>query len=374
MIGLDTGHLVYNYGTKLQAYAMQKLLSQNGDKVEIIQWHRRDFKVLNGLFGIARKINKTVHNYGCKYWLDIYRRYSAIDRFDKKYNIHKFYGTYQDMQSNMNIYDCVFCGSDQAWLPGNIVKHWYTLEYCGDRIFKAAYAPSFGIEHIEREFVPQYRSYLSRFDALSVRELSGQTIIQDLIGKKIPVVLDPTLLLDRKEWDVLKSEHTLTLPFDESYIFCYFLGSNMEHRNIVKKFGEDLHIKIVNLAHFSGFCEADVGFSSLDLYDVSPQDFIFLIANAMYVCTDSFHCTAFSIQYHKNFTVFQRFNNQDQVSTNSRLYSLLGQLGLEDRIISDKSNIELKDVDYTRVEKSLLLLRENSMKYLKETLKGKRNV
>ena len=238
MIGLDTGHLVYNYGTKLQAYAMQSLLSQDGKNVEIIQWHQRDVKLLNGLFGIVRKINKIRHNYGYKHWWSIYKRYSAIDRFDKKYNIHKFYGTYQDMQQNVKIYNSVFCGSDQAWLPENIIKHWYTLEYCDENIFKAAYAPSFGIDHIEEEFQAQYQSFLSRFDALSVREKSGQKIIQDLIGEKVPVVLDPTLLLDRKDWDVLKDESKVDLPFEGNYIFCYFLGTNKEHRKKVEKFSE----------------------------------------------------------------------------------------------------------------------------------------
>ena len=120
MIGLDTGHLVYNYGTKLQAYAMQKLLSQKGEKVEIIQWHQKDFKVLNGITDSIKKLKKIKNNYGFKYWKSINERYKVLDEFNDKYNIHKFYGTFEQMKDFTQIYDKIFCGSDQAWLPVNV--------------------------------------------------------------------------------------------------------------------------------------------------------------------------------------------------------------------------------------------------------------
>ncbi len=374
MIGLDTGHLVYNYGTKLQAYAMQTLLSRTGENVEIIQWHQKDFKILNGLADFARSARKIHANYSWKYWKLIFSRYKALDQFNKKFNIHKFYGTFEDMQINARIYDSVFCGSDQAWLPGNVENHWYTLEYFPDDTFKAAYAPSFGIEHIEDNIKDQYRYFLTRFNAISVRELSGQKIIQDLTGKRVPVVLDPTLLLVKSDWDKLKKEHTVKLPFHGEYIFCYFLGTNQQHRDSVKKLSQIMGKKIVNLAHFSGYCQADTSFADLDLYKVTPQDFIYLIENAAYVCTDSFHCTAFSIQYHKNFTVYQRFKRQDAASTNTRLYSLLSQLKLQDRIVLNDQNVNFKDVDYTLTDEILQILREDSEKYLMCALRKESNV
>ncbi len=374
MIGLDTGHLVYNYGTKLQAYAMQTLLSRTGESVEIIQWHQKDFKILNGLADFARSARRIQANYGWKYWKLIFSRYKALDQFNKKFHIHKFYGTFEDMQRNMKIYDSVFCGSDQAWLPGNVKHHWYTLEYCPDASFKAAYAPSFGIENIEEELKEQYRDFLMRFNALSVREISGQKIIQDLTGRQVPVVLDPTLLLCKDDWDGLKNEHTVQMPFQGEYIFCYFLGGNKQHRDSVKKLSQVMKKKIVNLAHFSGYCQADTDFADLDLYQVSPQDFIYLIENAAYVCTDSFHCTAFSIQYHKNFTVYQRFKSQDGASTNTRLFSLLGQLKLQNRIVSDDQNVNFEDIDYRITDEILETLRKDSEKYLMSALRKESNV
>lgn len=374
MIGLDTGHLVYNYGTKLQAFAMQTLLSQNGEDVEIIQWHQKNFMFLNELADFVKKTKKIKNNYEKKYWKLINERYSVLDQFNNKFNIHKFYGNFEKMKKSMQIYNKVFCGSDQAWLPGNVEKHWYTLEFCNDSIFKGAYAPSFGVGNIEDKYKEQYKSFLSRMDAISVREISGQTIIRELLGKEVPVVLDPTLLMTKTDWDKLKKESTIEKPFDGEYVFCYFLGKNKEHRDAVKKIAKDKNLKIVNLAHFSGYCEADVDFADKDLYKVSPQDFIYLIENAKYICTDSFHCTAFSIQYHKDFTVFHRFKSTDTGSTNTRLHSLLGQLGLKNCIALDGEEVKISEINYESVDEILNSLRKKSDTYMQSALRGEKNV
>lgn len=374
MIGLNTGHLVYNYGTKLQAYAMQTLLSQSGERVEIIQWHNKNFGVLNSVSDNVKMLKRIKSKYDRKYWRDVYARYETLNEFNKKFNIHKFYGTLDDMQRNTAIYDLVFCGSDQAWLPGNIDHHWYTLEICADSVFKAAYAPSFGIESIPFEYKNKYQSFLSKLDAISVREVSGQKIVKEMIGKSVPVVLDPTLLLSRDDWNELKKEHSFDTICKDGYVFCYFLGNNKQHRDAVKELAEKTSRKIVNLAHFSGYCEADVDFADIDLYKVSPQDFIYLIDNADYVCTDSFHCTAFSIQYHKNFTVFHRFKSTDLESTNTRLYSLLGQLGLQGRIASDGQPAIFDDINFDVVDEALMVLRQTSSEFLNNALSRKGNV
>ena len=123
---------------------------------------------------------------------------------------------------------------------------------------------------------------------------------------------------------------------------------------------------------FLVFCEADVDFADENLYAVSPQDFIALIANADYVCTDSFHCTAFSIQYEKNFTVFHRFEKKDKNSTNTRLYSLLEQLDLGTRIIDDGQDIIPNAVDYSICNSLLKKQRVISSEYLQEALSARK--
>ena len=333
-------------------------------------------KLFNGILRILEfyKILKKMHSgYGLRinYWLKVKKRYKCFDQFNKKFHIRKYYGTLEDMRDYVKKYSHVFCGSDQAWLPQNVEKHWYTLEYCNTRQIRAAYAPSFGVDKIEDRYQEAYRSFLSKFDYLSVREISGQSIIEKLIQKSVPVVLDPTLLLTRENWDVLRSESTIKIP-NEAYCFCYFLGENRVHREAVLRLKEQQGIQIVNLQHFSGYCEADEEFADLNLYAVTPQDFIELIANAEYVCTDSFHCTAFSIQYQKQFTVFQRFSDGDKHSTNTRLYSLLSQLKLSSCIYENKDDISQEKIDYNQCDAILNKLRKVSNTYLQEALSARK--
>ena len=374
MIGLDTGHLVYNYGTKLQAYAMQKLLERNGDHVEIIQWHTKNFGLLNGIAVVLKDISKIKRTFGLKVWLwpKVFARYRALNSFNIKFHIHKYYGSFEYMNNATKAYDKVFCGSDQAWLPGNIKNKWYTLEFCEGPIYKAAYAPSFGIDKIDNNLREDYISFLSRFDAISVREISGQQIVSDLIGKVVPVVLDPTLLLGRADWDELRKESSAKI--NEPYVFCYLLGHNAQHREAIKKYAEVTGLKIVNIQHFAGYCAADEKFGDYNLYKITPQDFINLISRAAYVCTDSFHCTAFSMQYHKNFSVFHRFKKTDKASTNTRIYSILEQVGLESRIVPDGQEVEVESIDYDAVDNKLAVLRRSSSEYLDNCLGGNRNV
>lgn len=373
MIGLDTGHLVYNYGTKLQAYAMQTLLEQNGERCEIIQWHKRNFGIFNRVVDQYKVLKKIYLGFGkrMKYWPKVMERYKKFDDFNSKFHIHKYYGDLDEMKECVSKYSHVFCGSDQAWLPSNVEKHWYTLEFCNSNQVRAAYAPSFGVDRIEDSKLNAYKQFLSLFDYLSVREISGQKIIKKILEKDVPVVLAPTLLLERNYWDRLLKEATVCIP-KQPYCFCYFLGNNKKHRESVKHLSQHKDYKIVNLQHFSGFCEADVDFADENLYAVSPQDFIALIANADYVCTDSFHCTAFSIQYEKNFTVFHRFEKKDKNSTNTRLYSLLEQLNLGTRIIDDGQDIIPNAVDYSICNNLLEKQRVISSEYLQEALRARK--
>lgn len=209
---------------------------------------------------------------------------------------------------------------------------------------------------------------------LAVSLIQGVQLTQSAffpILQTIGLVLDPTLLLERNYWDRLLKEATVCIP-KQPYCFCYFLGNNKKHRESVKHLSQHKDYKIVNLQHFSGFCEADVDFADENLYAVSPQDFIALIANADYVCTDSFHCTAFSIQYEKNFTVFHRFEKKDKNSTNTRLYSLLEQLNLGTRIIDDGQDIIPNAVDYSICNNLLEKQRVISSEYLQEALRARK--
>lgn len=188
-------------------------------------------------------------------------------------------------------YDAVICGSDQIWLPVHIQQQYYTLSFVPKGTRRIAYAPSFGINSVEKADESLYKSAINGFDSLSCREMSGCDIIKNLTNKEAQLVLDPTLMVDKKIWDKMSGS---TPKVDGEYIFCYFLGKNPEHRKKVRKLAEKTGLKVVCLPYIDGYTESDNGYADLALYDIAPDGFVNLIKNAKYVCTDSFHSSVFS--------------------------------------------------------------------------------
>ena len=369
-IGLDTGHRVINYGTKLQAYAMQNLIEQYGYDVEIVQFNKKYMKLplvpsLKNTLQTAKIYKK---NSGLIHYM--IKRNSSINSFDKKLHIRKIYGDYKSRTKEVAGYKAMFCGSDQAWLPVNVANHQFTLEYAPEGIIRASYAPSFGVSSIPEDMKEAYREFLGKMDYLSIRELDGKQLIKDITGMDIPRVLDPTILIGVDFWNKVVDE-SLANKYDK-YIFCYFLGDTKDHRQAVKKLSKKTGYKIINLPHFIKYNDADKDFADINLYKVTPEQFLGLIKNTAMVCSDSFHCTAFSIQFHKEFVAFERFKKSDKESTNGRLYTLLQELDLGYRMYPSCSIEEYvgKTIDYTICEEKLTAQKMESRNYMDNVFRG----
>lgn len=213
--------------------------------------------------------------------------------------------------------------------------------------------------------------FLKKIKHIGVREESGQKLVKKIADRNVPVVCDPTLLFDGDEWMDIQQEEAI---IKEPYIFCYFLGNNPPHREFAKKLRAATGCKIVALTHLDEFVKCDEDYADEKPYDVDPADFLNLIRNASYVCTDSFHCSVFSILYKKDFFTFRRFARQTKQSTNSRLDTLFNLSGITGKIKTGDENINecLKEkVDYERVHKNLEKIREESYIYLKKALEDK---
>ena len=120
--------------------------------------------------------------------------------------------------------------------------------------------------------------------------------------------------------------------YNEPYIFCYFLGNNPPHRKFVKRLSEKTGYKIVALIHLDEYVKSDENFADISPFDVDPSDFLNLIKNASFVCTDSFHCSVFSMLYKRIFFTFRRYSRQTKSSTNTRLDTLFSLAGITDGI------------------------------------------
>ena len=374
MIGLLTPYSVNNYGTKLQAFAVQKIFEKYDD-VEIINYspsiigrviRKLEKKILLKKYSDT----KVVSSNGEVPVTKLRERSDAISSFNSKLKISKHICGFDKLRKYSLRYKTVVCGSDQIWNPVNLPEHIYMLEFVPIEVKAVAFAPSFGISDLPHSLKSIYRKKLKRFDSLSVRELSGCQIVRGLGFYNVCHLLDPTLILNEDIWKDLCCEYKTT--FKSPYIFCYFLGSHDYGRNAAKELQRKTGYSIVNIQHFKGYVSADENFADYNLYDVSPENFIFLIKNAAYICTDSFHGTAFSIIFEKNFFCFKRHKTVDKGNTNDRLYSILEILGLEDRLIDNLDSLVKKlgePIKYEYVKATLSEYRNKAEEYISNSLK-----
>lgn len=379
-IGLCVCYDTKNYGSQLQVLATQKAVEELGYDYEIIRYKKKlSFTFLiqtlprffNPYFVSGKKKGymkrKAIAKYPqIKAKVDI--RNKRFGDFVKKYftKLSKPYEGYNALKEGSKNYLAVLTGSDQLWLPNNLGSHFFTQEFVADSVGKIAYATSFGVSQIPWYQKIRTAKYLKRFDFLSSRELNGSLIIKELTGIEALTVCDPTLLFSGEKWRELIPERKVV---DKPYIFCYFLGVNQTHREEAIKLSNEKNLPIVSVPFLDNFVESDRDFGDIQMFDMDAADFVNLIRNAEYICTDSFHGTVFSILNHKKFVTFSRFSDENKQSRNSRIVSLFSQLGLEERhCIGDVLSVIDNEIDYISVEEKISEIRNKSMEYLTQSL------
>ena len=256
-------------------------------------------------------------------------------------------------------YDAVVCGSDQVWNPDITGRDLsYFLDFCGLETDRISYAPSFGVESLPQTFGEAAKKELLRFSHISVREEAGQNIIRELTGREAQLVIDPTLLLDSQEWTTYEKAHPSAKG---EYILFYTVRTANDTlwrycRNLAKK----CNLKILriggNIITKKTKNENGVEY----ICDASPEEWLYLVHNAKYVVTNSFHGTAFAINYRKDF--FVEFSSL----TNSRLSQIVNMLGLEAQIVKGEEAVLPLKTDYSHTEKVLPQLRMESLRFLQQ--------
>ena len=386
-VGIVSCYFKDNYGSMLQAYATKKILDKNEIPNETINIkYNKDFKngkrkyylsqitnfkfIKNKLGMVKLKIDKKLNKQLGK---NIAIRTQKYKEFRKEFNLSRYNNTFKDLTNQAKeLYSDVIVGSDQLWLPVNVVADYYTLNWVPDEINKISYSTSFGFSSIPNKYVELYRNFLNRINYLSTREESGVQIIKDIVARDAKLVCDPTILLTKDEWH---EESSKERKYDEKYILCYFLGNNIEHRKFAERLRKKTGYKIVSLNHADEYVKYSDEFCDYAPFDIGPREWISLIENAEYVCTDSFHGTVFSILFNKMFFDFRRHNNKSKVSTNSRIDSLLDVAGIsKERILVGNEDIDkvlTYKIDYNKVNENINKFREDSQKWLFDSISWK---
>lgn len=368
-VGIITYHNINNYGTMLQAYALQHIIEKLNCDVEIIDYTLKD-KQLNKF----QKIKKYLLLFA-KNPTRIFRLiYNFLNRKKIKLQNDKFYEFYKEyIKLSLNCsslgelerlkdkYDIYLVGSDQTWNPYlAISSDAYLLAFVSNDKVKASYAPSVGVSYISEEKKQHMKEYLKTFDYLSCRDLKGKEIIEDMLGREVKLVVDPTLLITKEQW--LQQSKEIDVP--KEYILCYSLGANNACRNCADNLGKQKNIPVLHIYTNSRSAMSN----RHTIYDVGPLEFIYLINNAKYVCTDSFHATIFSINFEKQFFTFCK-HKEVEGSENQRLKDILTEFDLKERLILDENKYELPtDIDFKEVAQKLEIKRNDSLEYLKNIL------
>ena len=378
-VGIVSCYFKNNYGSMLQAYATKKILDNNNipnetinidNNIDFKKGKRKyyasqlfNFKFIKSKFGMIKlKLDKKIVKDLGK---NISIRDSKYKEFRKEFNLSISCPDYKSLSEMAEAkYSDVIVGSDQLWLPVNVVSDYYTLNWVPDNINKISYATSFGISKIPDKYTDEYKKFLSRINYLSVREESGKKIC-DEYGISSKVVCDPTILLTKEEWE---QEAVQERIIPDKYILCYFLGSNIEHRKFAEKLKEKTGYKIVSLNHADEYVKYSDTFADITPYDIGPREWINLIKNAEYVCTDSFHGTVFSLLFNKTFFDFRRYSESNKMSTNSRIDSLLDLAGVDkNRILTGNEDVDTVikyKINYSKVNKNIDKIRQESKKWL----------
>lgn len=364
-IGIVTTHNTNNYGAVLQTYALQEVASRYGD-VKIINYDNRHisnsfdlirFKPsVHGLLGMGKDI--------CR----LLPRRRVINKFmefiNVKLNVTRACSTEELVKGAAGVFDCYIAGSDQIWNPACISGNGcldpvYFLGFSPEGARKVSYASSLGSYIFSDQEKLKIKEYLSDFSVVSVRERGAQLLLQEVLGREVNHVLDPTLLLSKDEW--LKG---FGLPAQarrkEKYILLYTVPKVSLVRSVVESLSKRIGLKVVTI---------DQGLSAgahVDehIRDAGPLDFIRLFSEAEFVITDSFHGVCFSLNFGKPFVAVSpgKYAN--------RIESLLSLVGLESRLVksvADLVNFRI-DVDFKEAHEKLLTARRASINVLSTAL------
>jgi len=377
-VGLMTCY-VNNYGACLQAFALQQAIKRCGNDCEIIRYTpyadlARQFNIKQVSQPMAVRIKRTIRHpiQLCMRRIDRKKQLIRNVKFEsfRKENLvfaDRLYESWDELRSDPPEYDAFVCGSDQIWNP--VIHHSmnvgpYFLDFAPDSKRTVAYAPSIGVEVVPEECKADMKRLIDRLDAVSVRELHGAELIKDISGRDARVVLDPTLLFDGEWW----SKAAKPVQVRKPYILCYLFNENKSTYDYVQRIKKKTGYEVVTLP----FAFSDIYSKNKKIYDAGPAEFLYLIKNAEFIITDSFHATAFSINFNKDFVCLFRNTHTEKNNMNSRITSILSLSGLENRIISDPDveNDIPPSIEYSEVNKRMNDRRESDLSFLNNSLSG----
>lgn len=363
-----------NYGAVLQIYALKKILESMDLSVDVIDFIPEElsspysvninYKYYIKTKGLKTTINATLGKL-LNYKKNSFRK-KNFNLFRKEYLslTNKQYRTSGELHNDklLKNYDFYFVGSDQVWNP-DFFEHTgdsYFLGFANPNSIKIAYAASIAktLSEVEKNF---FEINLKNIDSISVRELSAKEELEQLTDQKVEVTLDPTLLHDKSFWNELIKDNVKNT---EDFILVYDLVKDERTTKLSNHLAKTLNAKIIS---FSGPDNFDPKYWKSSFAGEHPSTMLELIDKSKFVVTSSFHGTAFSIIFKKN------FYSITHPTRGSRMIDFLKMLQLEERLIYDVEEIpnfdsNLINVDYSIADQILIEKQSKAIDFIKESI------
>jgi len=364
-IGILTFHRALNYGAALQMYALSKVLSKKGHQVYIIDYRNEHIEKAYKSFPFNVFLERRNVIKSFKKFTNRVFSISILQR--KRKHFDDFIASYLKVDekasySNADIskdYDLYIVGSDQVWnfsITGGVDETYFLHFPKNGNAVKASYAAS--LEKSNHKFIAEnkkrYADLLSNLDLISVRENEVNDLIRPITDKKVVTVLDPTLLLSQKDYDLILEKPKA----EKGYVLVYHLSANTELLLSASKIANEKGLDIIEIhARTKPFLN-----KGKHKQDLSPQEFLGYMKFADFIVTSSFHGTCFSIIFNRPFYVMSK-------SPSDRQKNLLRSLGLDDRMISTHTQVRTENIiDFTNPNVKLQALVDHSFLFIDEML------
>lgn len=376
-VAITTWHHGENAGTFFQCFGLYSYLKERGHDVKVLDYkYTPGDSLKRGFYYYASQLIPLIRRR-----LKVMRqnKKDAVSRIpfaeairQQRIRVNKIWQLIQltrtvqtdkDFEEINNYFDAFVVGSDQVW-NATMLNRRYLLDYVKLGKLKVAYGPSVGVGTVLPAQRKAYKRYVASFDHVAVRE----KLLCDILNEELPELnarhlLDPSMLYPREEY--LKMARMPEGIKPESYVLCYFTPNAPEQEQMIRAYAEERGLKLVVMAMF--------GYSwtikNADIVCADQTEFLGLIANAAAVFTSSFHCTIFSILFHRNLFVLERKKISNSGNINQRYSEQLQTYNIMHRYIRYGQGLDenaLRPIDYNKVEEIFQQRLKDSKDFLNE--------
>ena len=372
-IGIITVHRLPNWGSALQGYALQKVVESLGFVCECINysypnhWHEERGSWKRRIPPLKTRILRILG-------LRAPSLQQLVDKFvDSEIKESREYNTFDDIHNDSPEYDIYMSGSDQIWNWKTMCADpTYLLDFAPKDKLKIAYSSSFSVNYIPENLKGMYAKCLSEYKSLSVRESNGSRIIKELIGKDAPVVLDPTLLLNNKQWRELASKARWKQGMPEKYILSYMLGYTFNPKPamtaLLHRLQKRYQCPVIMLGSPNDMFDGEI-FQMSKSQGIGVYEFLWLVSHASVVASSSFHGSAFAVNMGVPLlALVEKVDQEDD-----RIPSFLSSVGLSDNLVTINTDFDNLDkdgsYDVESAQKKLDMQRSKSIQFIKDSIK-----